>query len=87
MKKGEITKPTLQSKQRKMTAILEAGILKGKMKMPTHLPHIDIIVPVVGRFRFIEELTPELHTTPVMRFTWWKQTGRYTHVYKLQEIL
>jgi hypothetical protein len=72
----------------KITAILDAGLLKGKMKLSKIQERIEIIPFVLMKTHFIEEEVSPIGTiTPRMRFVWWKQISKYTHIYKLEDIL
>jgi hypothetical protein len=68
-----------------ITAILEAGILTGKLRLPQRLNEIDILLPVVLMPIMTEE--NKLTTTPRARFIWIGQISRYKHSYRLKEIL
>jgi hypothetical protein len=71
-----------------ITAILNAGMLEGKMKLPKLEREIEIILPVMKPFDWGDKETGFLPTlTPRAKFVWYKQISRYKHVYKLQEIL
>lgn len=69
-------------------AILKAGILEGKIKLPKVEREIDIILPLPVRSNFWgQENLPEIKTTPRAKFIWWRQVSKLKHEYKLQEIL
>lgn len=66
-------------------AILEAGRLEGKIRLPSMQKEIDILLPVMGAFDYSAE--PKLTTTPRARFIWYRQISKKKHLYKLKEIL
>lgn len=68
-------------------AILQAGTLEGKLKLPFRQNEIDIILPVIANFSFTEATPAQLNTTPRARFIWYRQISRYKHLYKLKEVL
>ena len=70
-----------------ITAILEAGILKGKIRMINALPEIDILLPIMLKVNYGELSDTVLDTTPRARFVWNKQIKKFTHLYRLKEIL
>jgi len=69
-------------------AILKAGILEGKIKLPDRKPEIEIALPLIMVGNYFETYTTKLlSTTPRMRFVWWKQISIHKHEYRLKEIL
>lgn len=69
-------------------AILKAGLLEGKMKLPMRQRGIDIILPLPVRANYwgIENLT-EVKTTPRAKFIWRRQISKLKHEYILEQIL
>lgn len=69
-------------------AILKAGLLEGKMKLPKWNREIDIVLPLklTANTWGIENL-PELKTTPRAKFIWHRQISKLKHEYQLIEIL
>lgn len=69
-------------------AILKAGLLEGKIKLPERQNEIDIILPIVRPFDYgsLDSPTP-LTLTPRARFIWRRQISATKHEYILKEIL
>ena len=75
-------------KDKTITAILDAGILKGKIKTPFNR-EITILLPITKlNYSLTEGSTPDDSTSHRrLVFEWRMQVGVRTHLYKLKEIL
>ena len=69
-------------------AILKAGLLEGKMKLPKRQNEIQIVLPLPVKANWwgMENL-PEIKTTPRAVFIRWRQISKLKHEYRLTEIL
>jgi hypothetical protein len=70
-----------------ITAILNAGILTGKMKLIERVNELDIVIPMPIFSISGDLLNPKLSTTPRFRFVWKRQIKRFTHEYVLKEVV
>lgn len=75
-------------KTKPITAILDAGTLKGKVKIPTIQREIKIVLTTPTTVSFLQEAfvpdSPNRHK--VMTFEWREQLKKYIHRYTLKEI-
>lgn len=72
----------------KITAILELGILKGKMSLPYFRDEIQLAVFLPLKVKYADEniLEPS-EATPRLVFEWRHQIAKNTHLYTLKEII
>ena len=70
-----------------ITAILNAGILQGKMKIKEPMKNIDIVIPMPLLGFYDDIMDMKLRTTPRLRFIWKRQIKKYTHEYVLAQVV
>ncbi len=73
----------------KITAILKLGDLEGKIKLPEMIPEIRIPVTLPLTISWLHEaFTPDSpNSHPVLIFEWYKQVSKYTHIYRIKDIV
>lgn len=71
-----------------ITAILDAGILKGEVRWPNVSPSIDIILTLPIKISYQASIGPDTDIDyKIARFEWKEQLSKYKHRYTLKEII